>query len=153
VGPLCPIPQICRPSTALCPILIFVEYRAHCETNVYFTTAAAANLFIVQCSTTCGEGVQLRNVSCPHEGLCDDERKPPDRRLCDAGPCLQWVADSWSQVRCHIPTLILCSAPLHHFLPINVGFWLFFDRKPIGSSAFDNFRTADYDNTLSIHSH
>ena len=55
-------------------------------------------LFVVQCSATCGEGVQLRNVTCPHEGLCDEDEKPLDKRLCDAGPCLQWVTDSWGQV-------------------------------------------------------
>ena len=58
-------------------------------------------LFCVQCSSTCGEGVQFRNVSCPLEGLCDKLQKPEDRRRCDAGPCLHWIADSWGQVRYH----------------------------------------------------
>ena len=55
----------------------------------------------VQCSSTCGDGIQLRSVLCPADGRCDELDKPSDRRPCDAGPCLHWVADSWGQVRRH----------------------------------------------------
>jgi len=74
-------------------------------TQVY-TTEHAVHLFVIQCLATCGEGVQYRNVSCSREGFCDEQLKPLDRRLCDAGPCLEWVTDSWGQVH----SLIFCSA-------------------------------------------
>lgn len=55
--------------------------------------------YVDQCSVTCGEGVQLRLVTCRPEAVCDVDEKPVDKRLCDAGPCLQWVIDSWGPVR------------------------------------------------------
>jgi len=55
-------------------------------------------VLVVQCSVTCGDGVQSRDVSCAHEGLCDEEQRPVDRRLCDTGPCWHWVTGPWGEV-------------------------------------------------------
>lgn len=91
-------------------------------------------LFVVQCSATCGEGVELRNVTCPHEGLCNEDEKPLDKRLCDAGPCLQWVTDSWGQVRCytHVDTFLQLQSVALPFIHNIVDFKLCLSvQKPV----------------------
>ena len=50
---------------------------------------------VFQCSTSCGEGVQQREVRCVREedmeqvtdGYCDTEPKPVTRRTCKTQPC------------------------------------------------------------------
>ena len=102
-GLVCAVPSLLCQATVepLCQSYSYclISCMLRNERMQVYTTEAAADLFVVQCSATCGEGVQPRNVSCPYEGLCDSDQKPLDRRLCDAGPCLQWIVDSWSQVR------------------------------------------------------
>lgn len=66
-----------------------------------------------ECSKTCGNGVQRRNVYCasmnPKTGrqenapdsLCDSSKRPPDTRTCHNEPCsAQWKHDDWSECSC-----------------------------------------------------
>jgi len=57
---------------------------------------------MLQCSATCGEGWQRRQVICQDErgnsDLCSEKQKPEDRQTCDAGACPTWVKGEWSQV-------------------------------------------------------
>lgn len=72
-------------------------------------------LSVFQCSVTCGEGVQQRDVYCRlrgsgrvNEETCNHLTRPPSKRLCDLVACeqYQWLTDEWQDV----------STPL--------GFWL-----------------------------
>ena len=62
-----------------------------------------------ECSTTCGEGVQIRSVYCQQvqqhdlisivdSALCKDPR-PSSVKICNQDvPCPKWEAGEWSQV-------------------------------------------------------
>ena len=57
---------------------------------------------VFQCSSSCGEGWQRRQVLCHDESgpsdTCDGEQKPVERQSCDAGPCPAWKYGEWTQV-------------------------------------------------------
>jgi hypothetical protein len=55
--------------------------------------------FALQCSATCGSGVQKRDVYCPQVHQCDLVEKPLTHRPCKEASCIVWVAGSWSEVR------------------------------------------------------
>jgi len=57
--------------------------------------------FVLQCTVTCGSGIQTRFVECPESDRCDPDEKPDDEMTCDTGECrdLVWVEGSWSEVR------------------------------------------------------
>jgi hypothetical protein len=62
---------------------------------------------LLQCSTTCGTGVQQRKVVCrvghgkivPNE-LCIGSKKPRSQKKCGAGDCSEfmWRTGDWSEV-------------------------------------------------------
>lgn len=64
-------------------------------------------LHLLQCSTTCGTGVQQRKVVCrlghgkivPNE-LCIGSKKPRSEKKCGSGDCSEfmWRTGDWSEV-------------------------------------------------------
>ena len=62
----------------------------------------------VQCTATCGQGIQTRNVECIVAGKsgsvrpdedCRGQLKPNESRLCVLEPCgAQWLVSDWSRV-------------------------------------------------------
>ena len=60
---------------------------------------------LFQCSSSCSEGWQRRQVLCHDEEgpsvNCDGEQKPVERQSCDAGPCPDWKYGEWTQVGLH----------------------------------------------------
>ncbi|GFR96321.1 A disintegrin and metalloproteinase with thrombospondin motifs 7 [Elysia marginata] len=52
-----------------------------------------------ECSTSCGYGVQTRDVVCPDQDSCDASLRPDTTREClDQPPCTTWVHGDWSKV-------------------------------------------------------
>jgi hypothetical protein len=49
------------------------------------------------CSTSCGEGTQHREVSCPLPEHCDPNEKPEETKSCSATLCTKWIVGPWSQ--------------------------------------------------------
>ncbi|RUS91791.1 hypothetical protein EGW08_000362 [Elysia chlorotica] len=50
------------------------------------------------CSSTCGYGVETRNVMCPKQDMCDAGERPETKREClDQPPCTAWVYGEWSK--------------------------------------------------------
>ncbi|NXO68769.1 ATS7 metalloproteinase, partial [Phainopepla nitens] len=54
-----------------------------------------------ECSEPCGGGEQVRLVTCPEPGRCEESLRPNSSRPCNTQPCTTWVVGSWGQ----------CSAP------------------------------------------
>ncbi|TRZ11636.1 hypothetical protein HGM15179_015468 [Zosterops borbonicus] len=54
-----------------------------------------------ECSEPCGGGEQVRLVTCPEPGRCQETARPNSSRPCNTQPCTTWVVGSWGQ----------CSAP------------------------------------------
>ncbi|GFO21304.1 A disintegrin and metalloproteinase with thrombospondin motifs [Plakobranchus ocellatus] len=51
-----------------------------------------------QCSATCGQGIQTREVLCPTHGHCNAAVKPEITKECDSLPtCTAWVHGDWSK--------------------------------------------------------
>lgn len=60
---------------------------------------------LLQCSETCGLGIQARKLLCvdssgsvQHDGDCSNEPRPKIIRSCQERACGVWHASSWSQV-------------------------------------------------------
>lgn len=60
--------------------------------------------FLIQCSATCGEGLQKRNVTCvdsrdviTSNESCANKKKPETARLCTSH-CGRWKQSRWSKV-------------------------------------------------------
>ncbi len=52
----------------------------------------------MECSATCGQGMQGRDVTCPESGQCDLDNKPTEKRTCLQPACNMWVAGIWEKV-------------------------------------------------------
>jgi len=57
----------------------------------------------LQCSRTCGDGVQLRRVACQDghgtsSAECNVDDRPADNQACHMGPCPRWNHGDWSSV-------------------------------------------------------
>lgn len=51
-----------------------------------------------QCSATCGEAVQVREVVCSENSDCDPDQKPPTLQPCLLPKCLAWKHGPWNTV-------------------------------------------------------
>lgn len=49
-----------------------------------------------QCSATCGEAVQVREVVCSENSDCDPDQKPPTLQPCLLPKCLAWKHGPWN---------------------------------------------------------
>lgn len=51
-----------------------------------------------ECSTSCGNGTQIRRVSCEHhdENMCRRHEKPRSTQACPDIPCPVWRTGDWS---------------------------------------------------------
>ena len=76
------------------PFPIFLLTLMHFHQGVYKNIVC-----FLQCSVTCGDGLQTRTVKCS-EGLdkCDPKTKPDISANCNTGSCPQWSVGLWSQV-------------------------------------------------------
>ncbi len=52
----------------------------------------------MECSTTCGQGMSGRDVTCSEEDQCDPHTKPKEKRSCSMSACNMWVAGIWDKV-------------------------------------------------------
>ena len=52
-----------------------------------------------ECSASCGNGTQVRNVSCEHhdEDMCRRHAKPLTTQACHGIPCPEWKTGEWSE--------------------------------------------------------
>lgn len=52
-----------------------------------------------ECSASCGNGTQIRNVSCEHhdEEMCRPHEKPIATQACRGIPCPEWKTGDWSE--------------------------------------------------------
>lgn len=55
-------------------------------------------IWTFQCSATCGEAVQVREVVCSENSDCDPDQKPPTLQPCLLPKCLAWKHGPWNTV-------------------------------------------------------
>lgn len=76
-----------------------------------------------ECSVTCGQGVQTRNVECydwtgtsVSQRFCEPDRKPAAKKKCQEKDCkLKWSTEPWSEV--HIENSLRLISIKHFSLP------------------------------------
>lgn len=81
------------------------EWHITCIFSIRRLTRSSFDVSLLQCSSTCDAGNQMRRIICEDrhsgpvaESKCSVATRPPEQQSCNSGPCPQWNYGDWGQV-------------------------------------------------------